>query len=354
MLSHKEMYMVRKVSLLYKIIPKEMDILKRRYYILKAIYAVQPIGRRMIAAKLNIGEKIVRSDIDFFREEGYVNVSTSGMILTEAGINLLDQLKELMNELEGIKRLQEELKSVFQCQNIIVVSGNADDELEAMGNIGRSAAKLLQSLISNDSIVAITGGNTMKSVVKHIHSKNEPLEGMLVVPARGSLGNNVETQANTLVEEMAKKIGCQYKLLNLPDNLSEKAIISVSKDPKISQIIEYIKKANIIVFGIGNAGKMAYRRDLNKTVIDVLTKRKAVAEALGYYFNKQGQIVYDSKTIGFHLDELKKNVHPIAVAGGESKALAVLSVRHFIQNGSIILDEACARKILVLSKELNL
>ncbi|WZL82950.1 sugar-binding domain-containing protein [Vallitaleaceae bacterium 9-2] len=346
--------MFPKMTLLYKIIPKEMDILKRRYYMLATIYSVQPIGRRMIAAKLNIGEKIVRSDIEFFRKEGYVNVSTSGMILTEAGINLLDQLKELMNELEGIKRLQEQLKTVFGSTDIHVVSGNSDEDPQALGNIGRSAAKLLQSLITNTSVVAITGGHTMKSVVKYIQPNNQSLEEMFVVPARGSLGNNVETQANTLVEEMAKKIGCHYKLLNLPDNLSEKAIISVSKDPKISQVIEQIKKANIIVFGIGNAEKMAYRRDLNKAVIDVLTERKAVAEALGYYFNKQGQIVYDSKTIGFHLDELKKNVHPIAVAGGESKALAVLSVRHFIQNGSIVLDEGCARKVLMLSKELNL
>ncbi len=44
----------------------------------------------------------------------------------------------------------------------------------------------------------------MKSVVKYIQPNNQSLEEMFVVPARGSLGNNVETQANTLVEEMAK------------------------------------------------------------------------------------------------------------------------------------------------------
>ncbi len=345
--------MFPKMTVLDKIIPKEMDILKRRYYILSTIYAVQPIGRRMIASKLNIGEKTVRLDIEFFREEGYVHVSASGVGITEMGIALLDQLKELMNELEGMKRLEEELKVVFPQTDIHVVSGNSDEGDEAITNIGRSAAKVLENHLTQASVVAITGGYTMKSVVKHMSVRQEPIDSMFVVPARGSLGNNVETQANTLVEEMAKKIGCNYKLLNLPDNLSEKAIVSVTKDPKIRQVIEQIKKATIIVFGIGNAEKMAYRRDLNKGVIDILTERHAVAEALGYYFNKQGRIVYDSKTIGFHLDELRKNVCPIAVAGGESKALAVLSIRHFIQNGSIVLDEGCARKVLALSKELK-
>ena len=42
-------------------------------------------------------------------------------------------------------------------------------------------------------------------------------------------------------------------------------------------------------------------------------------------------MVYDSKTIGFHLEEFEKNIHPITVAGDESKALSILLVRKFIK-----------------------
>jgi len=62
-------------------------------------------------------------------------------------------------------------------------------------------------------------------------------------------------------------------------------------------------------------------------------------------------MVYDSKTIGFHLEEFEKDIHPIAVAGGASKAHAILAVRQFIKNGSLIIDEACATKVLELSKD---
>lgn len=339
------------LSILQKIIPKEIETLHRRYNILNMVQSSQPVGRRLIASKLNIGEKIVRSDTEFLRTEGYVVVSTEGMKLTEAGLELIESLNEVMREFEGIKQMEIDLKEVLGCKQVLVVSGNTDIEPEAMSNIGRTAAKLLNTLIEDDSIIAITGGHTMKSVVSHIQKTAKPIPDAMIVPARGSLGNNVETQANTLVETMAKKLNCQYKLLNLPDNLSVEAIETVSQDPQIKKVIKSIRKANIIVFGIGNAKKMAYRRDLNKKVLNILTERKAVAEALGYYFNRKGEMVYDSKTIGFHLDEFESNIHPIAVAGGESKALAILSVRKFIKNGSLIIDKACGAKVLQLAKE---
>jgi central glycolytic genes regulator len=64
-------------------------------------------------------------------------------------------------------------------------------------------------------------------------------------------------------------------------------------------------------------------------------------------------MVYDSKTIGFHLEEFEKAIHPIAVAGGASKAHAILAVRHFIKNGSLIIDEACAIKVLEISEKIE-
>ncbi len=326
-----------------------METLERRYEILRAIQRMQPVGRRGIASSLNIGEKIVRSDTDFFREEQYVEVTTSGMLLTENGINLLEQLNDMMNEVEGIRYLEEQLRDILGCQDITIVSGNADVEPEAMNNIGRSAAKILQSMINDGSIVALTGGHTMRSVVQQVKPVLQSSLNAMIVPARGSLGNNVETQANTLVELLAKKLKCDYKLLNLPDNLSQAVIESVSQDPNIRKVIEKIRQANVIVFGIGNAKKMAYRRDLNAKVLAILSERKAVAEALGYYFNKEGDMVYDSRTIGFHLEEFENNIHPIAVAGGESKALAILSVRYFIRNGSLVIDEACANKVIELA-----
>lgn len=340
------------LSVLNKVIPKEIESLMRRYAILKNIQLYQPVGRRMLANKLNIGEKLIRSDTDFLREESFLEVTAAGMMLTESGLLLLEDLKTIMKEMEGIKSLEDALRNRLGVKDVIIVSGDTDDNQEALDNIGRAAAKYLLEVMQEDSIVALTGGHTVKSVVRFVKegsgAKGKSFHNALVVPARGSLGNNVETQANTIVEELAKKLHCGYLLLNLPDNLSAKAIEGVVKDPNIKRTIREIKKANIIIFGVGNAQKMAYRRDLNPTVIEILNDKNAVAEALGYYFNEAGEMVYDSKTIGFHLEEFEKSIYPIAVAGGRSKARAILAVRKFIQNGCLIIDEACAVHVMEL------
>lgn len=342
------------IQLLNKIIPKEIETLIRRYRLLQSIQSLQPVGRRILAGKLSLGEKVIRTDTDFFTNEGFVDRTSAGMVITKQGVKLLKELKPLMRDVEGLHHLEEQVTRMLCCEHVLVVSGDTDLEDEALTNIGRAAADELLKRIDQQSIIAITGGHTVRRVVEFVKPGTADYSSNMVVPARGSLGNNIETQANTLVEILAKKLNSSYKLLNLPDNLSVKAIESVTEDPNIKKVIQEIRKATLIVFGIGNAQKMAYRRDLNEHVVNILTEKKAVAEALGYYFNKEGDMIYDSKTIGFRLEEFYNDIHPIAVAGGASKADAILAVRKLIRKGSLVIDEACAKEVVRIGKEMGL
>ena len=117
----KEWFMFHTLSVLKKIIPKEIETLHRRYKLLKVIQLIQPVGRRLLANKLSIGEKMVRSDTDYFREEGYISVTSGGMILTEDGIELLETLKEIMKDFEGIREIEDKLKRIIGCKEILVV-----------------------------------------------------------------------------------------------------------------------------------------------------------------------------------------------------------------------------------------
>ena len=51
--------------------------------------------------------------------------------------------------------------------------------------------------------------------------------------------------------------------------------------------------------------KMAYRRQSSEQVIESLQHHQAVAEAFGYYFDAQGNVVYKVKTIGLQLEDLE-------------------------------------------------
>ncbi|MBJ8193357.1 hypothetical protein JDS79_42250, partial [Bacillus cereus] len=88
------------------------------------------------------------------------------------------------------------------------------------------------------------------------------LKGGWFVPARGGLGESMEMQANTIASTMARKVGAQYRLLHVPDLLSNHAYNSLLEDTNIQDILNLIRESRIIIHGIGNAIAMAHRRKL--------------------------------------------------------------------------------------------
>ena len=73
-----------------------------------------------------------------------------------------------------------------------------------------------------------------------------------VVPARGSMGLDVETQSNNVVAEVSKNIHSNYKLLNVPDQLCEESIKMLTQEPEIKSTLELIDNSDLILFVLNN------------------------------------------------------------------------------------------------------
>ena len=58
------------LTLQKKIVPELVEVLEKRYNILRTIYYNQPIGRRGLANQLNLGERIVRTEISSLKCQG--------------------------------------------------------------------------------------------------------------------------------------------------------------------------------------------------------------------------------------------------------------------------------------------
>lgn len=336
------------ISLLNKLVPESVVELKRRYKILDGIDRMDLIGRRKLSQLLGVPERILRSDTDYMKTEGLIEVTGAGMRITEEGEKLLMGLTEFMDQFKDYKEVQEAVGRLLGDVHVVVVPGNADEEDEVKMHIGRAAAQILYKTIKPDQTIAITGGSTVARMVeqcKKHHSKKD--ESLTVLPARGGLGKLVELQANTLASTLAKKLGAKYRLLNVPDNLSSKAFESVQKEPEIREISQQLEHTDVILFGIGDAFEMAKRRKINDKLKDELLVSRAVGEAFGYYFNEEGQVVYRSRTIGIDLDKVKETL-PIAMAGGAKKAKAIYATKDCLSHGYLIIDEGAANEILRL------
>ncbi|WP_343753776.1 sugar-binding transcriptional regulator, partial [Lentibacillus halophilus] len=169
----------------------------------------------------------------------------------------------------------------------------------------------------------------------------------LFVPARGGIGEKEEHQANTIAAKMARQAHGNYRLLYVPDPLSETSYRTMIEEPAVQDVLHLMYEADVVLHGIGDALTMAERRKTPEDILQKLRDGHAVSEAFGYYFNAFGEIVHHVRTIGIHLDDLSENSkRVITVAGGESKAQAIESYFKQGKSDLLITDEAAAEAIL--------
>ena len=333
------------IKLQLKLVPDILDEMKKRYKILHQISVMQPIGRRSLSQSLGISERILRAEVDFLKQQGLIDVETVGMTLSQDGTEVLHKVSPAIKKLFGLNDLEIELQKKLQLKKVIVVQGDADQDPLIKKEIGRATAHLIREFVEEHSTVALTGGSTIAEVAE-LMPEYPHLETVQFVPARGGIGENHEYLANTLVSIMAKKTGGSYRLLHVPDQLSEEAYHSLIGEESVQEILTVIRSARMVVHGIGQSKIMGIRRKMPSHVLTLLEEKKAIGEAFGYYFDQEGNIVYKMKTIGLTLDDLHHIPYIIAVAGGRSKADAILSVLKHNVKQMLVTDEGAAKEIL--------
>jgi central glycolytic genes regulator len=329
-----------------KLLPDLLQILQKRYTILRYIGFMQPVGRRSLAISLGLTERILRSEVDFLKEQNLIYTNNIGMSLTSEGKNLLEDLEGLMRELKGIDVIELELKHRLGIKNVIIVPGDSDVSPMVKGELGKATAVCMKKLLDGKNIIAVTGGSTMAAVAERLTPYPAQKE-LLFVPARGGVGEDVDNQANTICSNMAKNTDSKHRVFYVPDQVSSEIYESLIKEPDIHEVLNLIQSASMVLHGIGDAITMAERRKTNPDIKRKLEKGKAVGEAFGYYINEEGEIVHKVLTIGLQLEDLAHIANVIAVAGGASKAKAIKAYLKQAPSSTILItDEGVAKQLV--------
>lgn len=329
-----------------KLLPDLLSIMQKRYHILRTIKFMQPVGRRSLATGMSLTERTLRSEIDFLKDQNLVEVYSSGIKLSNEGMEVLENLEGIMREITGINVIEKQLSKKLGLTEVIIVPGDCDQSPWVKSELGKACAARMKRQWKEKHIIAVTGGSTMAEVAGEL-TPGMQSEKVLFVPARGGLGEEVHNQANTIVAKMAEKAEAAYKVLYIPDQVSGEAYLSFMKEPMIKDVISLIKSAGMVIHGIGDALAMANRRKTSAEVMNVLNQGKAVGEAFGYYFNEYGEVVHKVKTVGIQLEDLDSTKTVIAVAGGKSKAKAIRSYMKKAPSSTILItDEAAALEVI--------
>ncbi|WP_152395643.1 sugar-binding transcriptional regulator [Paenibacillus guangzhouensis] len=333
-----------------QLLPDLMEILKKRYEILHQIKLSELVGRRTLATSLEMTERVLRAETDLLKTQGLIEIESAGMRLSSAGEKLLEDLESIVKELFGLTNMEERIRKSFGLQQVLIVPGDSDRSPLTKRDLGLAACKVLRKVMGKDDVVALTGGSTLAQMAEQMTSTT-PMKSNWFVPARGGLGESLDYQANTIASKMAQRVGAQYRLLHVPDLLSEEAYQSLMQEPNILEIVEFIRKSRIVVHGIGDAFVMAKRRRVDQQTVDALRQEGALAEAYGYYFDRQGNVVHKMVSLGLRLEEIQEMEVVIAIAGGASKGEAIHSVLKFGQENVLIIDEGAALEIIRLMDE---
>ena len=332
-----------------KLIPDIYEVMQKRYNILRTIRTLQPVGRRSLSLTMDITERILRSEVEFLKDQKLIIIASSGMTVTKEGEEVLDHLGGVIRQLSGIDDMERLLQEKLDLEKIIIVNGDSDRSPWVIDELGRAGASRMKSLLTGKNIIAVTGGTTMAAIGRMLPNVSElpDVDDIMFVPARGGLGKGVQYQANTVCEQMAEKMHARYRVLYVPDNLSEAAYNTLTSEPAIHEVLELLKSSNIVVHGVGEAKTMAERRKESDESLRELDNKKAIGEAFGYYFDEDGNIIQKVHTVGLQLNDLVNADHVIAVAGGASKAKAIRAyIKMAPKKPILITDEGAAIQLL--------
>lgn len=333
------------IDLQEKLFPDLLEVMQRRYKILQYIQLMEPIGRRSLAETMEMTERVVRGEIDFLSKHSFISITAKGMHLTDSGYEILDKLSTFMNEVSDFSMLEKQLEDKLNLDKVIVIPGNSDDHDWVKQELGKACVHFLKSFLKSNQTVAVTGGTSMAAVAQMM-SPFERAKNCMFVPARGGLGERVENQANTICAEMASKANGQYRMLYVPDPLSEESYQSIIEEPSVKEVLDLVQDAAVVIHGIGDAITMAKRRKASKQVLEKIIGGKAVSEAFGYYFDDEGEVVHKVRTVGIQLEDLYNSNCVIAVAGGKSKAKAITSFFKQGKGSILITDEGAANELM--------
>ena len=329
------------LNLQRKIVPELSSLLELRYDILRQVEAYQPVGRRALSVQTGLSERSLRAQVDFLKGSGLLDFSHLGMSITDEGKYILEALSIYVKDLKDIAALEQKLTGLLPVARIVVVPGDVETSEMAFRDLGQSAASILKEYISSGAVnISISGGTAMRMLAESIMLSAKKT---MVIPARGGLGDDAKREANAIAAFLAGRIGGSYRQIYIPDKVSEKTLSDILEDDKdLENVIKLMKNSDLMIHGIGRALDMAKRRGVRPFELDEMKKLGAVGEALGKYYDINGNEICCNKRPATLLDDFSRIKTVMAVAGGKSKAEAIMAVARSGKADILVTDLAAA------------
>jgi deoxyribonucleoside regulator len=276
-------------------------------------YYKQNATQQQIAQELNVSRSQVSRYLDQARELGIVNID----IVWPDSHNL---------------EQEQRLKTAFPAlRDAIVVPFSSKNLGEGDSLLGRTVANYIMDVLTDDMLLGIGGGRSVRSVVKWLKPTSKNITVIQTMGSTGSFAQGIDY--TLLANEAAKNLKSSLWTINAPTVLWKNAgtvedLMKTSN--QLASVIRKSRNCDIYLLGVGAIGNDALFVQsglLESSEIDVVRKAGAVGNICGVFFDSQGNecdTEFKDRIVGVHKDSLVKADYSILVGFGVEKVKAII------------------------------
>lgn len=248
--------------------------------------------------------------------------------------------------------LERALQERFRLKDARVVTAGTE-EVNSADHLGRAAASYLQSILRDGMTLGVSNGRSLAATARFLQP--EVAVHINVVQIIGALGHdNPAIDGPDVARAFAAAYDATCRYLHVPV-LVESSVIrqTLMRDRNIAQTLKAGAGADVAVVGVGTLDPTNQSPIFEGLITqkDIVKTRQAgsVGHVCGEFYTATGaraQVELNERTISIGLDAMKRIPTVIAVAGGASKATAIVAGLRGGYFDTLITDDKAAERML--------
>lgn len=302
-------------------------------------YYEQGRTQEQIARELNVSRSRVSHYLAEARQMGIVQ------------IRVVDPRERVTNVEDRLRQHFPHLKEV----RVVPLFGGGPEVARRL--IGRAAAEVLREAVLPGQWVCLGCGRTLREMVQALHPR--PVEHVTLVQAMGSIGHEaLEIDFGELVRDAGRAFGARVYTIPAPAILGAgSAALLSAANPPIAEALKLARSADIYMVGLGSMeSDLLYARAglILECEMQMLQELPVVGDICGRFFDLHGRShpsPFEERVMGIELDDLKRAVLSIGVAGGPDKVAPLLGALRGRYINGLVTDEQTARALFRLDEE---
>ncbi|HEY66909.1 MAG TPA: sugar-binding transcriptional regulator [Thermoflexia bacterium] len=253
--------------------------------------------------------------------------------------------------------IEHNLIARFHLHQARVLAGRGRPYEEILRGLGVLAARYLESILEEGTILGISWGTAVYSTVRALRpDHNLPITVVQMIGAVGT--GNPLIDGPDLARLLANVYGGAYCCLHAPLIVEDAHVREVLlQEPRIVETLSLARRADIALVGIGSlapeVSSLLRAGYLDQKALARLRTQGAVGDICARHYDAQGHVLdieLNQRIVGIELEALHSIGQVVGVAGGEAKAEAILGALRGGHVNVLVTDDAAARKVLALDQ----